>query len=80
MKVRHVSRILRIQVEYPSKARSVDDTLKTYMMVGSTILLTVSEVLPFVADVQANGILDALCGCMRKHSSQTEALARPSAR
>lgn len=55
-------RMIRIKLENvtPVQKISLRNKIHNYMMFGSGTLLAVSESLPFMTDVKANGILDAI--------------------
>lgn len=56
-------KLIRVKLEHVSptiQKVSFSDKIRNYMMFGSGTLLAVSESLPFMTDIKANGILDAL--------------------
>jgi hypothetical protein len=53
-------RVIRVKLDSPQINESPYASLKNKIMFVSGTLLAISESLPFVTNVQANGILDAI--------------------
>lgn len=51
-------RIIKVKLETMSSIKS--NKFHNYMVFGSGTLLAISESLPFITDIKANGILDAV--------------------
>lgn len=62
MRIRCLPRVINVKLENISPIQKVSfgERVKNYVMFGSGTLLAVSESLPFMTDIKANGILDAM--------------------
>jgi hypothetical protein len=53
--------MIRIKIENNKpESISLRSKIHNYMMFGSGVLLAISESLPFMTDIKANGILDSI--------------------
>lgn len=53
----YIPKYIRVKLDMPSQPKN---SFHSYMMFGSGTLLAISESLPFITDIKANGILDAV--------------------
>jgi hypothetical protein len=53
-------KIIKVKIDgFPVKSQP-KNIFHNYMMFGSGTLLAISETLPFMSDIKANGIIDAI--------------------
>jgi hypothetical protein len=53
-------KIIKVKIDSVLKPNISKNRFHNYIMFGSGTLLAISETLPFMVDIKANGILDAV--------------------